>query len=117
MSAERQGKWYYYASERGCMSDPDHLDEIGIGFDKGRELAELHIGLVRFQDQMHPVRYSMVVRAHCDQWKVFTVLQDVLKMLSDNRIPSGEMVNDQPFYNLRREFEKLGYKNLGRLRD
>jgi|SRR6266404_3449200 len=116
MSEERSGKWHYYASGRGCLTHPDSLDEIGVGLDLNGSSCCLTIRLMGFKSD--PRRhYTMVVCAHSDEWEVFKNCPDVLEMLARNGIKSGEMRTVEPFYDLQKELEEMGYKNLGKLRE
>lgn len=112
MSKQKLKRYYYYASERGCMKDPEAADEIGVGIDSGKETCSLRIRLIRLRD-----RFTMEASAHNDEWRVFTVCRDVIDLLSERAIASGEMKNEEPFYGLRSALEKLGYENLGKLRN
>lgn len=105
---EKSKRYYYYASERGCMKDPEAVDEIGIGIEGGKESCSLIIRLMRLRD-----RFTMQASAHNDEWRVFVACRDVLDLLSERASASGEMKNEAPFYALRTHLERLGYKNLG----
>lgn len=116
--SDRNGKWYYYANERGCLRHPDALDELGIGFDDKKTSCSLTIRLMELRkDLPHRRQFTMVLCAHNDEWQSFDLCADVFRMLSKNGIPSGMMEAEAPFYDLRAKIENLGYKNLGRLRD
>lgn len=113
--SDKPKRYYYYASERGCMKDPDAVDAIGVGIDDGTRSCTLTINLIRFRDRMGgSPHYSMEAAAHCDEWNVFSECRDVLDLLSKTviRYPN-EMTDTEPFYALRIHLEKFGYKNLG----
>lgn len=115
--AEAQ-RYYYYALERGCVKHPDTLDELGVGIHDGAISCALTI---RLHGQMNDpskgpqygYRFSMSVSVFDDEWNVFAQCPDVLQLLSNRVTPSGEMKSSDPFYALRADIEKLGYKNLG----
>lgn len=111
---DKPKKFYYYASERGCLRDPDSVDAIGVGIDDGARSCTLSINLIRFRDQSSAPRFSMEVSAHCDEWNVFSECRDVLDLLAKKAIRYPQELNDtEPFYALRIHLEKLGYQNLG----
>lgn len=113
---EKPKRYYYYASERGCMRDPNSIDAIGVGVDDGSRSCCLSINLIRFSDQTSAPRFSMEVSAHSDEWNVFSECRDVLDLLAKKAIRYPQDLNDtEPFYALRIHLEKLGYKNLGKL--
>jgi len=112
--SEKPKRYYYYASQRGCLRDPNAVDAIGIGVDNGETSCSLTINLIRFRDRSSGPRFTMEVSAHCDEWRVFSECRDVLNLLSKKgiRYPE-EMTDTEPFYALRIHLEKLGYQNLG----
>jgi hypothetical protein len=112
--SDKQKKFYYYASERGCMKDPNSVDAIGVGIDGGDRSCTLSINLIRFQDRGSGPRFTMEVSAHSDEWNVFSECRDVLDLLAKKAIRYPNELNDtEPFYALRIHLEKLGYANLG----
>lgn len=111
-------RYYYYASARGCLKDPAGIDDLGVGINDGAKSCGFRITLMRLRDDaFNRPHYTMVLSVHNDEWRVFSECRDVLDLLSKRMIPSGEMRDPTPFYELREDLEKLGYKNLGRLKD
>src|SRR5260221_172178 len=93
---------------RGFQSSTREI-VLGIGFDSKKESCSLTIRLMKLNKNIpNQYQFTMQVCAHNDEWRAFEICDDILKMLSKNGIPSGEMVSDGPFYNLRKEVEKLG---------
>lgn len=114
--ADRPKRYYYYATERGCMRDPESIDALGVGVDAGVKSCSLTINLLRLRDNMHAPHYVMEAAAMNDEWRVFVECRDVLDLLATKGVKSGEMTSSEPFYALRSHLEKLGYQNLGPLR-
>jgi hypothetical protein len=111
-------RYYYYASERGCLKDMDSIDEIGVGVHDGMKSCSIRICLMRLRDDgFGRPHYTMKMSAHNDEWRAFMECRDVLDLLSKKTIGPGEMKSDEPFMALRSCLEELGYKNLGKLRD
>lgn len=107
------GKYYYYARERGCLKHQDSIDELGVGIKDGKESCSITIRLYQFKETFGKVTFTMEVSSHNDEWSVFARCRDVFTFLSGRGIPSGEMNEVAPFYELRWHLEQLGYKNLG----
>lgn len=116
---EIEGKYYYYANERGCLKDPNVTDALGIGIHDGKKSCSITVNLMRLRDEgrYSPSHFTMQAAAHNDEWRVFTECPEILELLSKRMIPAGEMTSMDPFYGLREHLEKLGYKNLGVLKD
>ena len=106
-------RYYYYASERGCMKAPDSVDELGVGVEEAEKSCSLHIRLIRLREDFDRPRFTVEVSAHIDQWRVFVECRDVFELLATRTARSGETRDSEPFYALRIHLEQLGYKNLG----
>jgi len=112
-------RYYYYQSERGCLKHPDSLDELGVGIKDGQDSCGFIISLLcqgngGFDNTQH---FSMQLAMHNDEWAALMKCRDVLDLLSERLIPSGQMDSQAPFYALRADLEELGYKNLGLLHE